>query len=886
MRLRKGIKCLYLIRNRIFFLFFILLTLLYKTSSAQQITFRFSGTSAAGALMEIAAKLQIKIAFDAVELKNVPINKQVEGSGGDEILTKLLNGTGFRFEKKYDTYLIVKSELLSTKILPVRKMFTGIVFDKESGERLPYANISVPDEERIMSSAVDGTFSFSMSDSAFMKIKISYLGYNPFEQIVRSDTLRGICRFGLIRNIRTIGTVHITGDRIEMVDITKEAGHFTFNPIRFSDLPNFGETDVFRSLQLLPGIGSSENSSQMNIRGSSADQNLVIFDGYTLYNLDHFFGVFSALNPYVIKNIQVYRGGFDSRYGERVSGIVDITGKSGNQFKPMIYGGINLISGNLTVEMPISKKLTLIAAGRRAYSDLYSSFLADAILNSKIGQITLPPGEFATEIKPEFYFSDYNLKATYNPNSRENLSFSIYGAKDYLDYLNYTEQNQVGIDAKTISKWGNYGFGGTWQKRWNAKYFTEIYLGHSGYFNDYYNKTYLQNRRQNNQQDRFSQDSILIINETNDLIDYFITFKNSYELNSRNQFEYGASVKFNQFTFYKDADQPTVYNDIGNSSMLYSVFYQDKMNLTRKLEIKPGLRLNLYGNTGNLYAEPRFQANYDLGGGFGLKMATGRYYQFLSKLTSEQNYGYNRNFWVLADGDTHPVVSSNHFIIGGSFTDKHFLIDLECYYKTISGLQEYLSFDPGQRPSGNFPPAGPSGNTLSRFITGSGKAYGLDLLLKYENGGFTSWFAYSLSQSIRNFKEINNNNDIPAPFDQRHDLKWTNLYSTGKWNFSTLTLFNTGHPYIEKTTKDRYFNSTRTYSRLPNYFRIDLSANYNFYLKKVFIKPGVSLINALNTSNYFDIYTRSFNFQDNNIQEKNYIRGQEISLNFFINFRF
>ena len=127
----------------------------------------------------------------------------------------------------------------------------------------------------------------------------------------------------------------------------------------------FGEPDVFKTLQLLPGISTQENSSQLNIRGSSADQNLVTFDGFTLYNLDHFFGVFSALNPNVIKDIQVYRGGFDSRYGERVSGIVEITGKSGDKTKPRIYGGVNMISGNLTAEIPISEKLSLVAAGRR-----------------------------------------------------------------------------------------------------------------------------------------------------------------------------------------------------------------------------------------------------------------------------------------------------------------------------------------------------------------------------------------------------------------------------------------------------------------------------------------------------------------------------------------
>jgi hypothetical protein len=267
-------------------------------------------------------------------------------------------------------------------------------------------------------------------------------------------------------------------------------------------------------------------------------------------------------------------------------------------------------------------------------------------------------------------------------------------------------------------------------------------------------------------------------------------------------------------------------------------------------------------------------------------MAVGRYFQYLNKSTTEQSYGYNRDFWVLADGNLHPVISSNHFIAGASYETKHLFFDLEGYYKTVDGLQEYLFFRNPKGTKSGFAAPKPPTPGLSRFISGTGNAYGIDFLAKYETRNFTSWLAYSLSKATQNFSEINNGIDIPAQFDQTHQLKWTNIYSLKKWNFSTLTLYTTGQPYIESTSKDNNFNTTRVYNRLPDYFRIDLSANYNFNIKNVNIKPGFSILNALNTANYLDIYIRDFDFGNNEFTETTLVKAQELTFNFFVNFRF
>jgi ferric enterobactin receptor len=889
MRLKEGIKLSFhqkQSKSVFLFLFFFLFTMVISLNArSQEFHFNYTDTPASTALTDIASKLGIKIAFDAGELRKIIISKTIKERTPERILSAVLEGTGFLYRFEYGSFLIIRDKEVSSPLPGHKNFVTGIVCDKETGERLPYPNVLLVDENKYIFSSVEGAFSFLPKDSGSVDLQVSYLGYQDFDQTINVQESSPVFIW-LSKNVHTIETVKVTGGWTEMASFTGQAGHFVYNPSRFSDLPNFGETDIFRSLQLLPGISSSENSADLNIRGSSADQNLVMYDGFTLYNLDHFFGEFSALNPNVIKDIQVFRGGFDSRYGERVSGIVDITGKSGNQYKPAFSGGINLISGTLTAEIPVSEKFTVVAGGRRAYSDIYSTFLTEALLNNRLSRNLTNTGQNINAIKPDFYFSDYNLKITWRPNSGENIFFSLYGAKDFLDNSNYFEKNQLGIDTKDINKWGNYGFGLSWRKQWKGAFYSDFQIGHSGYYNDYYNKTFLRNKPngqpgQGNAQDA---DSIRITNENNKLEDYFLSARSFYSINPLNQFEFGLSTRINRYSYYKDADTPLIYNDMESSAALTTLFFQDKINLNQKWNIKPGIRISLYGKTGKFYFEPRFSTSWAPGNGFVLKMATGRYYQYLNKLESEQTYGYNRNFWVLADDQKHPVVSSNHFILGGSYERNHFFFEMEGYYKTIHGIEEYLFFTPDQRKNNST--GGTTGNTLYKFITGKGKAVGLDFLAKYESSRYIGWLAYSISKSVRNFNAINNNADIPAPFDKTHEFKWINILPLKNWNFSTQLIYSTGRPYFKSSLKDQNFITTRVYDRLPDYFRTDLSVNYNLTLKKVFLKPGFSVINLFNTQNYYDIYSREIEFQKNTTLQTTLVKAQELTFNFFINFKF
>jgi len=871
---------------QLIFLFLILFLVLHPSPGfSQSPAFNFNNTSLSDALGQVSKTMNLKVAFDSNAMAKHRISGTFNGKTPESILAELLKNTGYIAEKRFGNYLIIPVSPEKKSASSVFCRISGMVTDRNSGEQLPYASVYLPNQNSIWTTSLNGTFAFRIPEVQSLRITIQYLGYQPIDSTFAITDTTTVLTFRMKQKNMELAPVVIRKTTLRMIDQNKETGHSTINPVGFVNLPNMGETDIFRTIQMLPGVGYAEGSSGLNIRGGTPDQNMVLLDGFTLYNLDHFFGTFSSINPNVVKDIQIYKGGFDSRYGERLSGIIDITGKTGNKYSPKIYGGINLISGNLTAEIPFSEKLTLVVGGRRSYADIYSSYLVNAMLENQVEEVNSSSNNSIVKLKPGFYFYDYNAKLTFSKSEQEKMSVSVFGGKDFLASTGEGSIKQTFSNTTNDANWGNYGFSYSWIKQWRERFFSNLQVGYSGYQNQYTEQTEVTTRKGKN-----TTTTLFDTYEENKLNDFSVSLKNEFVLGLKNTVDFGFQTKYNEFTYIKDAGTDAFYSDIANSSWLYSTFLQWNTQMITNLTVKLGGRINGYNLSEKLYYEPRFSANYRIGNLINLKFATGRYYQFLSKVAPTQSYGYNRDFWVIADDEKHPVLSSNHFIGGTTFTYKRFSLDAEFYYKTIDGLQLFLYIPPFQRnvaPGGFIPPGQAKRVQLpSKFITGTGTAKGLDLLMKYESTHYTGWISYSHSKSIRNFTEINLNEDIPAPFDKSHEFKWTNLFTFGKWNFSGTWIYSTGQPYVRNQTVDNNLTALFTYERLPDFKRLDLAANYNLKIQNVRIKLGMSVINILNQENYNDIYSRDFNFDTTTFNETTYMRSLGITPNFFISFQY
>ena len=253
-------------------------------------------------------------------------------------------------------------------------------------------------------------------------------------------------------------------------------------------LPSLGEKDIFRTFQLMPGISAAnENSSGLYVRGGTPDQSLVLYDGITIYNVEHLFGFFSAFNSNAIKDIQLYKGGFDAKHGGRLSSVVEITGRDGSPNKFGAMADISLMSANLYMELPLGNKITFLAAGRRSWQSPFYNAIYNKTTGNKTSQVGdkpdgmgMPDGDNKTNFKAYFY--DLNAKLTYKPTSRDIISVSFYNGKDDLDNSFQPEfaygSKYISIDNVDKTEWGNTGVAGKWSHNCSRKLYSNLLISY------------------------------------------------------------------------------------------------------------------------------------------------------------------------------------------------------------------------------------------------------------------------------------------------------------------------------------------------------------------------------------------------------------------------
>lgn len=856
----------------------------------------FENTSLSEALVRISKQYDIKVAFDSGKLNAFKVNREVTGNTITEFLSGLLLNSGYEYKYQYNRYLIFPDKIHNINTSQKGGQITGSVSDKATGEFLPFATIFFDDQNILVSASENGSFCIKNIYSNPVHLMISYIGYNPIDTAVTWIDPEMNMDIRLSRREHLLDTIVIKGEKLEMINLRNDVDFATtINPARLKDLPVLAETDIFRMLQLMPGISYSENSPGMSIRGGACDQNLVLFDGQTLYNLSHYYGVVSALNPNVIKDLQIYKGGYDSRFGERVSGIVDITGKTGNQVRPTIYGDVNLLSANVTAELPVSEKITLLGAFRRSYSDIYSTEFSKGLFERNMDWFGRDSVNIVNQTRPKFYFYDYNGKLTFRPDKNQTFSLSFYGGRDHYENSYSGTSKMLKVYGTDNNTWNNYGVSASWLRQWNGLLFSNVQFGASGYSNSSSNLTRIDRPHPPSDSIPSLPDSINIFNSfnKNELSDIYMSVRNTFNISNNNHLNFGLLTRRNTIYYHKDAENVYVYDNTNQAGWTTSAYIQDKIRTNDKLTLKPGFRLTLYNGTGKLYFEPRFSANYKFSDEISVRMSAGKYYQFINQVLAQQETGYNKNFWVLADDYLHPAVASNHYILGFTTEKGRFLFDAEAYIKTYSGLQEYIFISQFLKNSdfpGIFPkklqPPDPDPSKPSYFLTGNGRSSGLDLLFKYQSTRFTSWISYSYGRSLHQFQDINSGESIPAPTDLPHQFSWTNMLTAGKWNFGSITLLSSGRSYVDFTRGTTALPLVRAYKRLPDYFRSDFSVNYNFSVRKAKFKAGATFINIFNTENYFDINTRRFDFENYSFSETTLIQSQAFSINLFVHFVF
>ncbi len=755
---------------------------------------------------------------------------------------------------------------------------SGVVKDSDSGETLPFANLLVSNTNIGTNTNVDGWFTLFNVSSDTALIEVSYIGYqsNYFRITPNMDLQNLVIKLfpsGQLLEEVTVVAVH----KEQMMQASSGISKIGIAPAQIAALPSLGEKDIFRSLQLLPGVsGSNESSSGLYVRGGTPDQNLVLFDGFTVYHVDHLFGFFSAFNSNAIKDVQLYKGGFESKYGGRLSSVVDITGKDGNSEEFNVGTGLSFLSANAFVEMPFAKgKGSILLADRRSFQ---SSFYNDLLEFSDGDDDTGTGEETETEetsgsggrrgmasTEPKSWFYDLNGKATFRT-KKDIFSLSLYNGKDDLDNGRNSDQNSFGggrpgssggsldinftMDILDKSDWGNTGGSVKWSRRWNDKLYSNALFSRSNYFS-YRDRGIHTIVERDSTTSEINSGTV----EDNDLTDFSLKWDWEWQPKPFHKIGFGAfGTAFDIKYDFIQNDSITVLarNDQG---VVTGAYLQSQSTFFEKLIIRPGLRLSYFDQTNKAYFEPRLQIQYLATEKVKLKAATGRYYQFANRIIREDITQGSRDFWVLSDDNKVPVGRSDHFILGASYETGNFLFDVEGYVKNLDNITEY---------STRFVINGFGRNTSldfeENFYNGTGVTKGIEFLAQKKSGKLTGWISYTLGRVEHEF-EIYGDDPFPAAHDVTNELKLVGMYRLGKWSFGGTFIYATGKPYtaplgaytvelLDGSTTDHFAVSNKNVLRLADYHKLDLSVNYDFnrFLGGKAM-AGLSFFNVYNRSN-------------------------------------
>jgi len=838
-------------------------------------------------LNSISSQNNIQFAYDndliigkrvTVEIKNQPIEKA---------LKIILSSTNLDYRLSDNTYLIYEAPKTNffKKTIAENKQFTileGTVKDTKTGEPLPYASIKINHMTPNAWSNADGYFSISTPLTDSIVVSAIFMGYNTKTLTICKEDIKRIVEFELTPTEHTLQEIIVNGEAHKMLESSNQGNEkYTINPQYLGSIPNFGEKDAFKTIQLLPGIsGSTESAADIRVQGGTFDQNLVLFDGFTVYHLDHFFGLFSAFNSDAIKNIDIYKSGFGAKYGGRISSIIDIAGKSGNFNNISGTANISLISASATLELPIVKdKLSLFVAIRRSYTDMLGTYLFDKLLsNLQSSSVGSNPGSddyYFNNLNnhTSFYFYDVNAKLTFRPTPVTLMSLSVYRGKDNfsnrLDNAFTIDSTNTGYNENNLqnTSWGNVGYSMKWAKKWNPSWYTKINVAYSSYYSFYSNEW------RNNYFDSIQTKWVRFSESTkNKINDFTGNFAVEYQPNTKNRIEMGISTN-SQSIYYKYNTDYSQTHQIHNTN-IYSLYLLDIIDITNSITINAGIRNTYNDLTANHYIEPRVSLNFKLSKSFRVTLSYGNYNQFIKQTYNSNIMSASHDFWTLANGTDIPTLYSTHYTASMNYSYKNIHITGSIYRKENSGIsiiQNIYKNIMSEQHSDSLFIVGDSVSTTSQltseayipvnqYISGNNIINGCDIMVYKNSGIWNAWASFSYFDRWVDYDKSSTfyladmgslkNTEIKTV----HQLNFGKWYLSSIWTFSMNNLFskNINQYYINLSDgkETRYLTKTINEAKKAFiYHRLDFAAGYTIKYKHASLSGGLSLINVYNRAN-------------------------------------
>jgi outer membrane receptor protein involved in Fe transport len=793
------------IRARI--LITLILLFIVRSAIAQEITITCNNEPLNKILITLRDTYGIMVSFDDKQLSGYRLTVDRKFSSLEEAFDYLFEGLPLDYEITEGVYVIYS---VRKQVVQKKYSLAGRILDRTNHETLPFSSILI-NKAGLISDA-KGFFSYTSHTDSIFHVEIFYLGYYILDTIVSPGTNYV---FHLIPSVIALEEIVIEGSEIaRSIQTGSSPGISRINHKIAYFLPGDGDNSIFNLLRLQPGIlASGEQSADYFIWGSYQGQSQVIFDGFTLYGMKNFNDNISAVNPFMAKDIKVLKGGYGAEYGERVGGIIDITGIDGNRLSPSVQFCINNMTLNGILSVPLQHKSALVLAYRQTYYDLYDDLELPSLSGSGRGRNSREVDHY---IQPDYRFRDANIKFS-GSGSKSNYSLSLYRGRDNFSYSFDQENQQRTINLDYSEGNVQLGAAASYGLTWKEKNTSDLTVSYSALETDRDQFEEIERHAGNQSPTSIDEQYTIAVQEMNTRIDNKINITEVHALDA------GAGLMY-YFTSRQKVMAQLTAPEENTSLPLPYLYVQDNISLLKKLTLRPGIHADFLINSEKLYTQPRFSIVYSINESFRVNSAMGLYNQFVAKNMTIDTSGNYSSSWSICDGNEIPVLNSLSYSLGLSYNKNDYTFSIEGYYKHTEGIARYL-------------------NTTDRMnlYTGDSKTRGLDFFIKIEFRSQTFWISYTLSKTEEYFSYFPDNDYIPAMHDQRHELKLAALAKIRSFHISTNFVYGSGFPDPEQLPF--------VIDYMKPYSRWDAAVIYKFSTRKIHLDAGLSVLNILNTEN-------------------------------------
>jgi len=785
----------------------------------KRFTLNLESVSLVQAFIEIESISGLNFAYDRSALpEGHRISFSTEALPLHQIMDSILFGTHLAYRIDPQQVLVFQSPNLT---------ISGTIEDRSSGERLISANIYDPAALKGVITNNYGFFSITMPGGS-VHLRCSYVGFKHQDIALNlsTDTVINI----KLEPLTSLEEITITGD-IPLPSLKSTQMSMTELSSKTIDkIPALlGEVDVLKAFQLLPGVQSgSEGASGIYVRGGGPDQNLILLDGVPIYNANHLFGFFSVFNSDAIQTVKLIKGGFPARYGGRLSSVLDIRMKDGNNKKFGVKGSIGLIASRLTVEGPIIKdKTSFIVSARRTYADVLAQpwIRYTAKLDGQKGS------------NGGIYFHDFTAKVNHRFSDRSRLFLSAYAGRDQA-ILKLREENDQMLNKQNIGLgWGNNTIALRWNYVLTPKLFSNTTLTYTKY--NFLTSMEAVEFNRDTLQSRYSFSYDSGIRDLAGRVDF------DWQPNSNHSVKFGYSHIFHKFspgvTVYQFgegdnvANIDTTFGSENISAPEIDIYVEDDWQISKRLKLNVGLHASSFMVQDSTYRslQPRLSTMYLLTEKWSLKAA----YTHMSQnihLLSNSTIGLPTDLWVPSTALIKPQKSIQYALGTVYHFRKGVEISVEAYYKSMQNLIEY-------KEGSSFFSLNDDWQDKIEF--GRGVAYGGEFLIRKTTGKTNGWIGYTLSWSKRKFENISFGEWFPYRYDRRHDISIVvNHKFNDRIDIGTSWVYGTGNAVtmpVMYYTRDVWPNLADGYPkeiaafegrnsfRMPAYHRLDLGINFH-----------------------------------------------------------